>query len=456
MEKENNQKKVTIIITMENQSVQNKRCIESILTYCNLDMLEIVVIDNHSNDAEREWTKSQDYLTYVYFEEGEASFAKRINDTIRELNICNDFIILDSTFFMKEDIISKINNAVHQNDNIGTVSPLFACELYEFLFKMSIDEHLAEEYEFSSSNLHNVMTTQPYAIYISYELWKKTGGFCEKLYNSYVVMMDFQLKALKNGLKNTIMLNSYLHTDNKVSVLIVDGATYDSDMKEMENMWGMHYFNTLPNNDLVKTVAKAKADKKTINVLEIGCDLGATLLGIKNVFSNANVYGLELNESAVKIAQFFANARQCNIETDGIPFNDIKFDVIIFGDVLEHLRNPEDIIKMCKAHLNDDGCIVSSIPNVQHISVLLPLIYGRFTYTDTGLLDKTHIHLFTLYEIQQMFSQAGYRIEHLEGIRQPITNIQLDAINKLKTAFPEIDEKLMIEFQFIVCARKSE
>lgn len=451
MENVNHQKKVTIIVTMNNQSVKNKRCIESILTYCYLDMLELVVVDNHSNDSEREWVKSQDYLTYVYFDEGEANYAKMINDTVSELKIENDFIILDSEFFMKEDIICKINHMIHNYDDIGTVSPLFMCDLYEILFGRVVDEHLAEEHKNSCTGLYNVMSTQPYAVYISYRLWNQIGGFCEKINNSYVAMMDFQLKALKSGYKNMISVGTYLHCDTKVLAMNVDGYTYGNDMKEMENIWGMHYFNTLPNNNLIRLVAKS--DKKEINILEVGCDCGATLMALKNVFPEAGLYGLELNDKAADIARCFANVRQGNIETDGIVFENVAFDVIIFGDVLEHLREPEKIVKLCKNHLTESGCIISSIPNVQHISVLRPLIYGRFTYTETGLLDKTHIHLFTGYEIQQMFLRAGYKIESLEVVQLPISNEEQEAINKLKNAFTDMNENLMKVFQYVVCAR---
>lgn len=60
--------------------------------------------------------------------------------------------------------------------------------------------------------------------------------------------------------------------------------------------------------------------------------------------------------------------------------------------------------------MNEGGEILASIPNLMYISVIEQLLYGNFTYTDIGLLDKTYIHLFTYNEIVRMFDEAGYDI----------------------------------------------
>ena len=56
-----------------------------------------------------------------------------------------------------------------------------------------------------------------------------------------------------------------------------------------------------------------------------------------------------------------------------------------------------------KAIYKENGVILASIPNVAHISVLAPLLAGNWTYTEYGLLDKTHIRFFTFNEMLRMF-----------------------------------------------------
>jgi 2-polyprenyl-3-methyl-5-hydroxy-6-metoxy-1,4-benzoquinol methylase len=56
-----------------------------------------------------------------------------------------------------------------------------------------------------------------------------------------------------------------------------------------------------------------------------------------------------------------------------------KFDVAIFGDVLEHLRDPLAVLVRVKPYLASGGFIVASIPNVTHASLVLELMHGRFS-----------------------------------------------------------------------------
>ncbi len=88
-------------------------------------------------------------------------------------------------------------------------------------------------------------------------------------------------------------------------------------------------------------------------------------------------------------------------------FGDDRFDVIVFGDVLEHLRDPLAVLRKAKALLPDRGSVVASIPNIAHGSVRLALLAGRFDYQDLGLLDSTHVRFFTRSSIEDLFREAG-------------------------------------------------
>ena len=71
--------------------------------------------------------------------------------------------------------------------------------------------------------------------------------------------------------------------------------------------------------------------------------------------------------------------------------------------------------------MKPDGTIWASIPNLMNIEIIINLLKGNFTYRDAGLLDRTHIHLFTLREIQRMLQDTGYVVktvkknDHREG-----------------------------------------
>src|SRR3990172_7821963 len=67
------------------------------------------------------------------------------------------------------------------------------------------------------------------------------------------------------------------------------------------------------------------------------------------------------------------------------------FDVVVFGEVLEHLVDPHRALVEAAKVLRGGGYVVASVPNVAHGSVRLALLDGAFPYTERGLLDYTHL-----------------------------------------------------------------
>lgn len=84
------------------------------------------------------------------------------------------------------------------------------------------------------------------------------------------------------------------------------------------------------------------------------------------------------------------------------------YDFIIFADVLEHLRNPGAVLAAVKKYLKKDARILMSVPNVAHNSLVYNLLHNEFQYNAIGLLDETHIHLFTYHSLQKMVRDCGY------------------------------------------------
>ena len=94
-----------------------------------------------------------------------------------------------------------------------------------------------------------------------------------------------------------------------------------------------------------------------------------------------------------------------------------QFDVITFGDVLEHLRDPVAVLNNLRPLIAPAGYLVASIPNVAHRSLRLSLLFGEFDYADMGLLDRTHLRFFTIRTIEKMMNESGFRIVDMVRIR---------------------------------------
>lgn len=124
---------------------------------------------------------------------------------------------------------------------------------------------------------------------------------------------------------------------------------------------------------------------------------------------NCTVTGIELNPQMAKNVEKYAEkVIIANLDFDEWE-KDLsgKYDFIIFGDVLEHLRNPKLVLQKAIGFLSTTGSVLTSIPNIGHSAILLSLIEGEFEYQDYGLLDNTHIHFFTRESIKQMMNECN-------------------------------------------------
>lgn len=100
-----------------------------------------------------------------------------------------------------------------------------------------------------------------------------------------------------------------------------------------------------------------------------------------------------------------------------IPDN--YFDVIFFNDVLEHLVDPYNLLKLIKSKLSNDGFIVSSIPNVRYHNTFMDLVLNKnWDYKSFGVLDKTHLRFFTRKSIVKMYESMDFEIIEHKGINR--------------------------------------
>ncbi len=146
-------------------------------------------------------------------------------------------------------------------------------------------------------------------------------------------------------------------------------------------------------------------------ILDVGC--GEGFLAAKVADQGNRVTGVDnipLPKYAEKLDQYFQCDLAAGIEPVVERMGDKKFDRILLLDVLEHLPEPEKILKSCRELLAPRGTILVSLPNVANITVRLKLLLGIFSYTDRGILDRTHLRFFTRKTARRMLRECGYSI----------------------------------------------
>ncbi len=175
-------------------------------------------------------------------------------------------------------------------------------------------------------------------------------------------------------------------------------------------------------------------------VLDVGCNKGYLAVRFKR--NGCFVVGIEKDEESAKVAKSFCDEV---IQGDVEKIEELKypleyFDVLVFADILEHLTEPGKVLQKLKKYLKPEGCIVASLPNVARLDIRLKLLFGKFDYTESGILDKTHLRFFTLAGTKKLFKENGYRIVNID---------YSGSVARLKV-FTQL-----FAFQFIIVAKKS-
>ena len=149
-------------------------------------------------------------------------------------------------------------------------------------------------------------------------------------------------------------------------------------------------------------------------ILDLGCASGALGAALKRR-QGAEVVGIELDPGYARDAEDRLDRVVCADLVAGLEEDLGTFDCVVAADVLEHLRDPEPVLRMLRRYVRPGGRLVVSLPNVAHASVRAALLVGRFPYRETGILDRTHLRLFTFETAQELVRSAGFRVEAAYG-----------------------------------------
>ena len=165
-------------------------------------------------------------------------------------------------------------------------------------------------------------------------------------------------------------------------------------------------------------------------ILDIGCGTG--VLG-KYFMSHqqCKVYGIEINSEAYEIAKDnLVEVIRANVETLDLPYKSDMFDIVIMGDVLEHLVNPIGAISKLMRVLKPGGKILITVPNVRHWKVIFRLLCrDEWKYMPWGILDYTHLRFFTKSSIIGMMNENGFNVTKADWVIQKPSKSSL--INKV-------------------------
>lgn len=152
-------------------------------------------------------------------------------------------------------------------------------------------------------------------------------------------------------------------------------------------------------------------------VLDVGCGSGAFGRLLRAQRPALELWAVEPDPISAHAAEDgFDRVIQGMFPNAQVPKG--KFDAVLCADVLEHMSEPDSALLACKEAMTPDGILIASIPNVRNWrSVLWPLLFhGRWTYTERGILDRTHLRFFTQQSMRAFFAENGWSVMSVTGI----------------------------------------
>jgi 2-polyprenyl-3-methyl-5-hydroxy-6-metoxy-1,4-benzoquinol methylase len=155
-------------------------------------------------------------------------------------------------------------------------------------------------------------------------------------------------------------------------------------------------------------------------VLDVGC--GEGLLARLVQARGAEVVGVDqrVGPQAQAVCQ---RTYEVDLER-GLPLGEERpFETILLADVLEHVKAYDQLLEECRRWLAPGGRLIVSTGNVAHLWIRLGLLFGHFDYTPRGILDRTHVVLFTLRSLRRLLADHQFRV-----LAVAVTPIPFEAI----------------------------
>lgn len=161
-------------------------------------------------------------------------------------------------------------------------------------------------------------------------------------------------------------------------------------------------------------------------VLEAGCASGHVSKMLHA--QGCSIVGVEVDANVVDLARPWLERVVIGDLDDPTVWDGLEgenFEAVLFGDVLEHLKDPLGTLRAAVKHLVPSGIVVLSVPNIAHADVKIALLNGTFPYRDSGLLDQTHIHFFTKQSALDLVKRAGLIPTDIERVTVPVFATEL-------------------------------
>nr|WP_082446732.1 glycosyltransferase [Cytobacillus solani] len=403
----------SIIILTYNNLEYTKQCLESIRKYTDRDTYELIIIDNNSVDDTKEWLLKQDDIRVIINKEN-LGFPRGCNQGI-ELAKGDNILLLNNDVIVTENWLSNLVNSLYSDKRIGAVGPVTNSAAYYTAIPVEYS-NLNEMHNFAqrfnksdSEKWEERLKLIGYCMLIKREMVDKIGLLDERFTPGNFEDDDYSVRIRQAGYKLLLCKDTFIHHYGSVSWkenISGYGELLSENERKFMEKWGTNSHSYIIHNDLIDEIPFKKDDH--INVLHIGCEAGGTLLKIKDTFKKSSLYGIEKNKSAATEAERVAKVLHYPVEKAINELKENRFDVILITD-WSNITNLQIFMSAIKNLLKQDGIILSSINNANHVSLINSLILGKNPFLENRYMS--------LQDINRVFKEES-------GLKHSVKNVK--------------------------------
>ncbi len=401
----------SIVILTFNKISYTKKCIESIRKYTSKGSYEIIVVDNASTDGTISWLKEQSDIITI-FNKDNLGFPKGCNQGI-EIAQGSEVLLLNNDVIVTPKWLEQMLEALYSSEKIGAVGPVTnyapgqeVTVTYQNEAEMvSFASEVTEKFKNKWSQKTKLIG---FCLLFKKSVLDEVGLLDELFTPGNYEDDDISFRILLAGYKLLLCHNVFIHHFGSVSFK-TDSIKSTDLLKENElkflDKWKIKKEN-------IGTCRKNLIDlmnlsSRYLNVFEVGCGIGKTLLEINNINANVKLHAIEKNEQAAMIAKKIAEVIIGDVEKTELPYEEKFFDYIILDDVLESIYNYEKLLLKIKPLLKNRGKLLVSCKNVQNSELVKNLLQGKW---EGEIIQVENIRFFTLKELEKIFDKCGYKI----------------------------------------------
>lgn len=168
-----------------------------------------------------------------------------------------------------------------------------------------------------------------------------------------------------------------------------------------------------PAYDTLNTRVLAAVPARARMVLDVGCGTGRLGRSIKER-QRCQVTGITHSaDEAQQAREWLDTVRETDLERFE-PVAGQRFDAIVLSHVLEHIRDPERLLKRILREALPGATVIVAVPNVLWWRQRMEFVRGRFRYADSGIMDRTHVHFFDLETAKKLMLDCGMTLETID------------------------------------------